>query len=432
MQELDSDPDVSHRSSSQSNSWLDYLLFDSSLSEENEISSEEALPRLLTRNQNVWPSSQVVLAVSPPPEGTTIPLANRWQAKDFAITIPQTEVTPACALERIQQHPALEELGLKFVFVAQEEHANVHQHHLHLYIALETQLRTSDHTFFNFIANKQANVQRVRSSLKWLRYVNKGRGEKASSPGFNIVTYLCALKSKTSSAFTLVADEIIHGKRDIREITNDHSGFVLQNLSKVVKFIDMISRSEVALVQRPEFPGVIPLNILDTLTADEIAIFDWVHVSSLIFTRQSQHLRLSGDSGVGKTRLLRVLSKFFYTYAVPFNDKGWYDNFTGDHAFLLFDEFKSQMKIQFMNAFVDGSGVPLSRRAIDPINHDTVIPCIMMTNYSWIDAYPNALSSAVLLQTVERRWMSLNIPSGQTILTLCSWLESIISDVPAS
>lgn len=390
---------------------------------------EISLPRDLARIHAICPEVQPGTA-DDPPTNTLAALPDRWQCRDFAVTISQTEVTASLALERITNHLASRRLGIKFIYAAQEEHANRLQHHLHIYISYVNQLRTSDHTYFNFIADKQANVQRVRNCFHWLTYCNKHNGEKASSPGFNVITYLAALKAKTSSTFTLVAEQIIGGQHDLRTLSTENPGFMLQNLLKVRKFVEFIQAGDIAEVQRPAFPLVLSPAILLTLSVPEKEILCWLRIASTgLFDRQSLHLRVVGGTGIGKTRLLRCVSSFFYCYFVPFNDKEWFDNFTGEHSFLIFDEFKSQMKIQDMNAFVDGSNVPLSRRHMGPYIHSQVIPCIMMTNYSWVDAYPKALSNSVLLSTVERRWRTIVISEGNTILTLCRLLEGFIGDL---
>lgn len=72
------------------------------------------------------------------------------QAKNWFLTFPQTEVTKEQASERLKNHPKLKQIGIKGFLIAQEKHKD-NNHHLHIGLWLNKQLKTANKKFFDFV-----------------------------------------------------------------------------------------------------------------------------------------------------------------------------------------------------------------------------------------------------------------------------------------
>ncbi len=402
--------------------------FDFSLDEVEERQGELE-PFLLHRND-----AQAPIAVQPPlapPLGTVIALpALRIQAKEFALTFPQTDVVPEEALRRILASVELQAVGIEMCLVVQEAHTIVVEStHLHIWILLGRALRVRNHQFFDFIADKHGNYQRVRSRSKWLNYLMKAPLAASHYPAdLDLIDYMSSLDSKKSSKSTVISQAIKRGTRNIHVLVDQEPGFVMMNQHKVRDFINLCNDFDAVNVVHILFPIVFPADLLP-LSESSNEIYQWVKESVCEpFTRAKVHLRIIGDSGIHKTHLFTLLSSFFHVWHAPYDDLQWMERFDDrHHELVLFDEYKSQYPIRKLNEFCDGSGYGCPQRNQLPFIHTIYTPCLMATNYSWIEAYPKALGQdAIALRTVSRRWKEVTVPFGEDLLVLCLWLETYL------
>lgn len=79
-----------------------------------------------------------------------VPPGKRLQAKNWFLTFPQVTTTKEEALKRLQEHPHLNQLGIKGLMIAQEKHKDGNLH-LHLGIWLKKQLNTTNRSYFDFV-----------------------------------------------------------------------------------------------------------------------------------------------------------------------------------------------------------------------------------------------------------------------------------------
>ncbi len=395
--------------------------------EDEDIS--EGLPFLLERAHH----TPVILRVEVPlpPVGTCSPLnAFRIQCKEFALTFPRTDTLPSVALARIMGKAELATLGVTMCVVVQEAHTLVlNTVHLHVWLFLDSPLRVMDHAFFDFIADKHGNYQAVRSRFKWLTYITKSPLHLAQFPDdFNLPDYIATLSAKRSSKSFIVSASIKSGRRDIYAISDAEPAFVMMHLRKVRDFINLCNDQDVVTVELVPFPLVYPAD-LPLLFACNEEIYQWVKESVVEdFNHPKLHLRIVGESGIHKTHFLTLLARFFHVWHAPYDDGIWMERFDDRlHQVVLLDEYKNQWKIRKINEFTDGAGYGCPQRNGLPFVHNVRVPCIMCTNYSWVDAYPKALGQdAMALSTCERRWKEVTIPHGQSLLSLCTLLESML------
>ena len=98
--------------------------------------------------------------------------------------------------------------NLKFAVVAQEKHADG-EDHLHVMVALESQVDYRSSDCLDHLASKHGNYQGCRSVAKTIRYIVKD-GEYVSK-GVDVSKYLDAKKKKQSPATAFVAQDIQDG-----------------------------------------------------------------------------------------------------------------------------------------------------------------------------------------------------------------------------
>lgn len=361
--------------------------------------------------------------------GTTPLSATRVQGKLFALTFPQCDVSPAVALAAIIAKPEVAACGIERLVVSQE---NKDGHiHLHISIALSRSLRYSVNMahWWDFVCGKHGNYQRTREEWKWVRYIIKDGllNVKCHPDSFDPTLFVEAASKKQSYNKVIIAKKIVDGERDITQLVKSHAAFVMMNSAKVRSFISICDDADSATTDSLAelvipIPDVIATRFFNEY---EVDVYNWLcSVKSGTFSHAVQHLRIVGSTGIGKTRLQSAVASYLRVYQVPYDGR-WMDDFTGNHDLCVFDEFRSQWTIQRMNSFVDGAGVKLSRRGMAPFSHKRRLPCLMLTNYSWIESYPTALgTNADLLATVTRRWRDLVIPHPNTLLHLCSYLEN--------
>jgi hypothetical protein len=92
-------------------------------------------------------------------------------AKKYFLTISQTEdKEPKHVLATLLKNP-IKPL-LESALVAKETHKNG-GFHFHLLLAFQKKKKFNDHTAFNFLLNKQANIQTVRNTKDVVEYIVK-------------------------------------------------------------------------------------------------------------------------------------------------------------------------------------------------------------------------------------------------------------------
>lgn len=151
------------------------------------------------------------------------------------------------------------------------------------------------------------------------------------------------------------------------------------------------------------FQGV---TVLDA-NPETTAIGTWLNtnVQKPRLFKQKQ-LYLYGDKNLGKTSLINLLSEHLNIFYAP-NDSEWMDEYSDDYDLIVFDEFRAQYTIQWLNRFLEGSVMPLKRRAKSPALKKKNVPVIILSNFSLQEAYQK--SSAEKLETLEARLLTVHI-----------------------
>jgi len=269
----------------------------------------------------------------------------RAEGKNWLLTFPQCSLSKKKALENITSK---EDLNVKAVVVGLEAHADGTPH-LHIIVCLEEKLRTRDPRFWDFVVSKHGDYKVINSPKRAYAYVTK---EDTDPMIFGTIPNIF-LESKTSKSDS-VANSIITGST-VAQVVATHPGFSLMNLAKIISYKSYVTsvcstKSCKSLVSPIVYHGE------DVAT---ISIIEWLN-GNLFAERpfKQKQMWLYGPPNCLKTSLLMKLMEFFRLYPVP-QTEDYFDSYSDeDYDILVFDDFKAEKTIHFLNRFLQG-GLPV-------------------------------------------------------------------------
>jgi len=157
-----------------------------------------------------------------------------------------------------------------------------------------------------------------------------------------------------------------------------------QHLAKIESLVSAYRNWNLPV--KPEFQEIcrIPTSQFD-ITAE--SVISWINLNIKMprYFKQKQ-LYIYGNTGLGKTSLINLLSQYLNIYIAPY-DGEWFDDYNDDYDLVVFDEFRAQYTIQWMNQFMEGSLKAIRRRCSSPYLKKTNIPVIILSNFSPREAY---------------------------------------------
>ncbi len=131
---------------------------------------------------------------------------------------------------------------------------------------------------------------------------------------------------------------------------------------------------------------------------------------------------------MGKTSLCMDLQKYMRVYWAPIQEKWLNEYEDGCYDLVVFDEFKGQHTISFMNQFVSGGplAIPIKMQGIQPVKKENV-PVIVLSNYPIIEAYGGVDEARA--RTLEARFTEVCV---ETFIDILHNTIEIIADTPAA
>lgn len=358
-----------------------------------------------------------------------MPKQFRINAKRFFLTYPQCDTEKGEALKRL-----LEKEDVDWVVIAQEKHKDG-SNHLHVILETSKKKNVTRQDYFDYVTGTHGNYQSVKNFHKCLEYVTKD-GDFIQH-GINVDAKLKSMKSKSSYGFEVCAQELQQGM-SVYDIAKRNPGFVLQNRIKLIGFQNWWRMESFAEPDRIWAPVKVHADNLSMFAVHSIV--DWINenVKKPRGFKQKQ-LYIHGKANVGKTSLITFLGNALKIYIFPQHDR-WCDGYEdGKFDLAVFDEFKSDRRLAWMNRWLEGSPFAVEVKNSFVMKRQN-IPTIILSNYSPEECYHKAAGQNTLafaafksrLRVVEvDRWMQLDwtdeadvgFPSGLSDISNSSTLS---------
>jgi len=303
----------------------------------------------------------------------------RLCGKTYFLTWPQNELDKNDVLGECV---SLWEQSASFIVVAAELHADG-EPHLHAIVGFKERhdLKNAN-AVLDPITGKHGNYQTAKSPKKVLQYVCKGGdyvtwGEvpdfTAKEGKLDAIAKLCSTGSST------------------REIADKYPGTFLMHKRKIEDYIGWSKRQKLAASLIPWTNPVLGAD------GQINVIAAWLDSNVLVprVPRQNQ-LWVYGPPGIGKSRLLGQLRERLRVYDMP-RDEDFYDAYEdGLYDIVVLDEYKSQKRIQFLNAWCDGQPLPLRQKGSQTVKNDN-LPLIICSNFSPEECYKEGVGRDALI-----------------------------------
>jgi len=370
-----------------------------------------------------------------PPVASSIPIprsqATRFnlQGKKFFLTFPKCSASVDQVLAQCATLPQL-----SWAVVATEQHKDGSPH-LHVVLVYSEKQRLKGLpglAVFDGLVSQHGNYKTIKNSkldlLRTLQYVKKDGNFK--SIGIDLEEFMRGLSSSktvNSGVWIQAADKLRAGI-SLTELHEWNPSFVALNLQKVQQYQKWLVRNT------QEVPTSVLIRVhQDIPTSAGIQLTTWMNLNLVLgkttgrSPRQKQ-LWLCGPPGIGKTRIRAHLATYLRIYIVP-NDEDFYDDWEDNlYDLAVFDEFKGQKTIQWMNSWLDGQPKPLRKKGSQYTKHQNVAT-VILSNFTPQQCYHKAFNQhasqlAPLLDRLEVvQWDTQNIDIEYISETACSDYE---------
>jgi len=248
---------------------------------------------------------------------------------------------------------------------------------------------------FDGIASQHGDYKSVKHSnadlLRVVNYVMKDQCFK--SHGVDPMDLVSRLKDSTkanSGVWSAAASRLQDGTT-LEDLNAWNPGFLALNLRKVEEYRNFLVRSK-----NSEKKADLLIRVgMEIPTSAGLQLLAWLNENCTIgkthnrMPRQKQ-LWLWGAPGIGKTRLVDRLRQYLRVYVMP-NEEDWNDHWE-DHLYDLavFDEFRGQRTIQFLNGWLDGQVLNLKQKGRASYLKRFNVATIILSNYPPQQCYHKA------------------------------------------
>lgn len=372
---------------------------------------------------------KVIPKITPAQKTTNVPVAGpaetkklsgkdkRLQGSHFFLTFPKCKIVKEKFNDLFKK---VVKVDLDFLVVAQEKHKDGTDH---LHVAFKTKKKIKlSFKKLDEITGKRGNYQTARDICKVLTYITKENAFSIYPVQIKTMDDLMGLLKKKVTKkdikSNLVAQEIAN-KKSIYEIAKEEPGFVMMNLKRIQDYQSFLQSKPVL---KKDLRGFKKAG-----TDEELIIKRWFKNNVKVKRSfDQQHLFIHGNTQMGKTTFLRSLEPYLNMYMVPM-DEDFYDFYSDEFDLVVFEEFKSQKTVQFLNRFMDGF-CNLKKKGSQIIKTKP-LPCIFLSNYSLAECFPKVYTDRpTVFKTLERRLIEVEVTKFITLRPKKDLKKTVVED----
>ncbi|QMW68858.1 replication-associated protein [Crucivirus-392] len=318
----------------------------------------------------------------------------RLNGKNLFLTYAQSGPIPATDFFEVFR----EKFGSLYNFsvVCYEDHHDNDGVHRHAFVQLNDRCNFKDPRCLD-VLGKHGKYEVCKSAEGSLKYVLEAKAGEVKELFFDGV----------SDAAEALAKVVTKKRKSVWADLNERllRGDSVQMVASELSMLHHLQRIEyaAAAVERWRIPVLPGFGVANTqlVTLYNCQIATWLN-SNIGCDRvfKQKQLYVYGGTNIGKTTLMNRLCELVRVYVMPY-DGNWLDSFDESYDVVVFDEFKANYTVQFLNRFIEGSVCPVSRRGIPPFMKKKNIPMIFLSNYSLSECYSKM--SDVKLDTLMNR-----------------------------
>lgn len=344
----------------------------------------------------------------------------RLQGTNLFLTYPQCSVLPVDAIHAFKTKLK----NYEWSIVAKETHDDGNPH-LHAFVRLSKPCSIATPTYLDLLGTggvlSHGNYQVARTPKACIDYVVKGGDFQCDNITLERARDQFTSAGRKRTATELIMQELDEGK-DITFIARDHPEhmtFIMLHADRLQKFHTMSLLAK----EKPSKTFVSAQAVFGQSQAWDLSIANWLNSNLFKNGRPlgTPQLWIQGPTGCGKTTLVMKLAECCRIYFVP--DEDFYDEYSdANYDLIVFEEFKHQKTIQWMNKFCDGQVCPIRQKghqAVKRKNH----PIIVLSNLSMREAYPNVPDH--IFNSISRRFLQISTGDKLRVeLTLTDNIEN--------
>lgn len=301
----------------------------------------------------------------------------RLQARVLYLTYPQisfqlASTTKEDILERIKEKYNND---LNWCVIGEEVHEDGNPH-IHVCISLHKKINYVSCHCLDWVVNKHGNYQAAKNILSVIKYCVKDNNY--CEYNINSKEYIKKRLPTNQKAYS-----IIHEGGSLEEIDKQIPGYLIIHLRQVEHYMKWVERCKIRI-------SLTGWKECYTVSNNEktIAIVEWLNLNICKPREYKQRqLYIQSDHNKGKSTLINMLDTVIRVFIIP-NDELYYDLWEENtYDLIVFDEFRGQKKISFMNEFMQGSKINMPFKGgqrYKKIN----LPILICSNEIPKDCYP--------------------------------------------
>lgn len=297
----------------------------------------------------------------------------RIQARRVLLTFSQTDVYPVLA-EVMGYHLAfLREVD--YYIVGHERHADGGHHH-HIVIVFSTKFDSTNPRVFDWMFDgihpNIRSIKHTNADIKRAIDYCKKEGDwidDGNSP--------LAQKVKPMESIT----KMIRDGASLEEIEDAYPGPFIMHDQRVQRAWQRWNARQSAVSKWVPIQAHDPFSELYPLQV-------WLNANiSVERDFRQKHLWLHGPTKIGKSRMVFALSEMVKTFIAPTD--GWMTGYNDSFDLVIFDDFRGCLTVDFFKQFCQSFPYQVLQKGLPPVLKKKHVPCIVTSNVSPIDCYPN-------------------------------------------